>query len=82
MRHAFNLLAGAALVVTLGGCSDTESESGTKPFKAPTSPAIDQLRENMSNTAKTGTYSKKQVIPDAKAAAPAATPGKDAEKKP
>ncbi len=79
MRQAFCAVAGVALTITLAGCSESTPETGTVPFKAPTSPAIDALRENMSKNAKGSVYTKKTVEADPKAAA---ATGKEPEKKP
>jgi hypothetical protein len=78
MRLTFCLVAGAVLTMTLTGCGDSPPETGPVPFKATTSPAIDSLKENMSNNLKGGVYTKKAADPGETKAAT----GKEAEKKP
>lgn len=82
MRQTFSVVAGVLLTITLPACSDTPPETGTVPFKASTSPAIDMLRENMSKNAKGSVYTKKTVEADPKATDPKAASGKEAAKKP
>lgn len=88
MCRVCSLIGGWALILGLAGCGESAPESGTVPYKATQSPAIEAFSKQMAEQAKKGTPpNKKEEVPKAGAeskpadAKPAADAAKTEEKK-
>jgi hypothetical protein len=85
MYRACRLMGGLVLAVTLAGCGESPPESGTVPFKATSSPAIDGLSKQYSDQVKKGMPANKseeasKPTSESKAAGAEAKPSTDAGK--